>query len=296
MGYLDEISRIRKKDMLHFISRKAVENEKNIYSLSAFPTEAYGDIIDVANKNKCFIHYPSVSDDIYSKILLNSDLLRIKINTPQLAIFGTSSQQGKFTTQMTLVDELKKKDFNVGTICTEHQGELFCPDFTFPMGYDKNIKMTLEKYPFIIRAVTAEMEKCDYDINIFSSQSGIIPYEIKTFAQVFTLPSIALLFGFNADAFILCVNYNDEDEFIQMSIKALEILGKSKVIMLVFSDHEKKVKSSLGYSRIIYNKLNSQDIQNKISYLENKFSIPTTEVVSKKGKEKLVKNVINYFS
>jgi uncharacterized NAD-dependent epimerase/dehydratase family protein len=294
-GYLDEISRIRKKDILEQYSVKAVENNKNIYSLSEITRGKYEDVWDTADIKNITIKYPCVNHQMLEKIASKKGLLNTAINTPVLSIFGTGPQQGKFTAQLMLFNELRKEGYNVGNISTEHQSELFGIDFTFPMGYHNNVKISLEYYSTIIRGVIADMEYNKYDIVLFAGQSGIIPYELDTFSNSYTLPSIAVLFAVRADAFILCINYNDEDKFIMDNIQSLEALGKAKTILLVFSDHAKEVKTSLGNSRIIYRKLSVEEISQKITYLENKFSIPATEVISESGKNKLLTTIINYF-
>jgi uncharacterized NAD-dependent epimerase/dehydratase family protein len=295
-GYLDEISRIRKKDILGRYSRIAIENNKNVYSLSNMLGEKYNDIYKTAAIKNLIIKYPYVDHQLYEKIVARNDLLNIEMKTPILSIFGTSPQQGKFTTQLTLISQLKKSGYNVGTLSTEHQSELFGIDFTFPMGYESNVKIPLDDYSTVIRGVLAGMEFNDYDIILLAGQSGIIPYELDTFSKTYTLPSIAVLFACRADAFILCINYYDEDKFIMDNIRCLEALGKAKTILLVFSDHAKEVKTILGNSRITYRKLTDKEINQKITYLEDKFSIPATEVISESGKNNLLTTVLKYFS
>ncbi len=296
LGYLDEITRIRKKNLLREIVCKSIEMGKNVYSLAQIPVESYKKIFELSLKKKLIIRYPSINSDIIKTIGLIKNNLNIPHKTPKVGIFGTSPNQGKFTTQLTLLDELKKNGYKVGTICTEHQAELFGVDFTFPMGYGNSVNLPIDSYPAVFRGVLSCMDIQRFDIIILSGQSGIIPYEIETYSPTYTLSSIAMLFGANPDAYILCINYHDNNSFISDSIHGLEILGKGKTILLVFSDHSNETKSTFGRSNFSYRKLTTSEINKRIEELEDKTSIPTTEVISEKGKKKLFDTVVNYFS
>ncbi|MFA3782337.1 S8 family serine peptidase [Melioribacteraceae bacterium 4301-Me] len=294
-GYLDEVSRIRKKDVLKEVALKSLNMGKNIYSLSQIHKEPYKELYELSVKKNLVLWYPSIDPDLLKNIGLLKGIFNKPHSTPKIGIFGTSSNQGKFTTQLTLYEEMTKAGYKVATISTEHQSELFGVNFTFPMGYGNSVNLPIDSYSAVLRGVLFLLDAQKYDIIILAGQSGIIPYEIETYSPTYTLTSIAMLFSTNPDAYILCVNYYDSDPFISDCISALEILGKAKTILLVFSDHTNETKFS-GYKGFSYRKLTESEICRKIEHLESKFSIPATEVISEKGKKKLLNTVINYFS
>ncbi|MDH7603800.1 MAG: S8 family serine peptidase [Melioribacter sp.] len=295
LGYLDEVSRIKKKDVLKEVALKVLNMGKNIYSLSQIYKEPYKELYELALKKNLVIRYSSIDPDLIRNISLLKYAFNKHHSTPKIGIFGTSSNQGKFTTQLTLYDEMTKAGYKVATISTEHQSELFGVNFTFPMGYGNSVNLPIDAYSAIFRGVLFLLDTQKYDIIILAGQSGIIPYEIETYSPTYTLTSIAMLFSTNPDAYILCINYNDSDSFVSDCIHALEILGKAKTILLVFSDHTNETKFS-GHKSFSFRKLTPSEIYSKIEHLESKFSIPATEVISDNGKKKLLDTVINYFS
>lgn len=129
-------------------------------------------------------------------------------DTPILGVFGTSSQQGKFTLQLALRYELQKRGFKVGQIGTEHQSGCFGIDFTFPSGYgmEKSITIPLDYHIPILRRVLSEMDKVGYDVIIVGAQSGILnpnPYYYGNIVSEFfftaTIPDRTILIKNNFD-------------------------------------------------------------------------------------------------
>ena len=98
------------------------------------------------------------------------------VNVPILGIFGTSSQQGKFTAQLALGRQLKKMGYRISQVGTEHQAELFGMDCTFPMGYDSPLDMPIQLYvPFLQAQMSKICHEKHPDLIVAGAQSGTIP-------------------------------------------------------------------------------------------------------------------------
>jgi uncharacterized NAD-dependent epimerase/dehydratase family protein len=297
LGYLDEISRIKKRDVLKEILELAIEHKKNVYSLTPVTKENYPEQFSKFKDKKLHISSPVISYSDFENITKTFDW-RIPSKKPVIGVFGTSPQQGKFTSQLALRQELQKLGYKVGQLGTEHQSALFGFDFTFPNGYDgqHNIRIPMDLHITLLHSVLAGIENMDNHITIVGGQSGIIPYSFAEKSQGYTLSSLILILGTQPDAYILVVNSVDEMEFIQENINVLKGLGRGETILLVFSDKKKEILNTFGRSSIVNQQLNRDEIQELTKKLEDRFGIPATEVISDGGRKRMAVTVENYFS
>ncbi len=297
LGYLDEISRIKRRDIKKEMLELALEHGKNVYSLSPIVKEHYSDLLYQFDSQNLHVSSPMITFDDFKSITRAFDW-RTPSRVPIVGVFGTSPQQGKFTAQLALRKELQKLGYTVGQLGTEHQSALFGFDFTFPNGYDgqNNIRIPMDMHITFLHSVMAGIENNNPHIIIVGGQSGLIPYSYAERSQVYTISSLLLLMGTIPDAYVLVVNSIDEHDFIQENINVLKGLGKGETILLVFSDKRKKVVNNYGRSSIINQPLSSQEIAEIASRLENRFGIPATEIVSEQGRQKMATTVENYFA
>ncbi|MBD3289251.1 S8 family serine peptidase [candidate division KSB1 bacterium] len=293
LGYVDQLSRITQKDVLKETIETALSNGKNVFSFNFVDKKRYPELYEMASQKKLKIIFPNLTRRHFNQVL---DLRNQEVDKPVMGVFGTSSQQGKFTVQLALRRELIKLGLNVGQIGTEHHSELLGFDMAFPIGYSPTVTLPLNLYIPFLSLKMAELSICkNADIIIVGGQSGIIPYDINDDIPAY-LPAMAFLFGTQPDAYILTVNSIDPDEYIRDSIHALEALGKGKTILLTMSDKEKNIQASFGTSRVISRQLSESEIADKLNYLEQTFKIPATEVISEQGQQKMVSTIIDYFS
>ena len=297
LGYLDEISRIKRRDMIKEMLELALAHKKNVYSLSPIVQDQYSDILKQFKSQGLHIGSPLVTFEDFKTITQSFDW-RTPSRVPIVGVFGTSPQQGKFTAQLALRQEFQKLGYNVGQLGTEHQSSLFGFDFTFPNGYDgqNNIQIPMDMHITLLHSVMAGIENNDPHIIVVGGQSGLIPYSYAERSQVYTMSSLLLLMGTIPDAYILVVNSIDEYDFIQENINVLKGLGKGETILLVFSDKKKEVVNSFGRSSVVQQPLSAQEIEQTIFKLEEQFGIPATEIVSDAGRQKMVTTVENYFA
>ena len=144
LGYVDELSRIKKRDVLAEILQLALQHGKNVYSLTPVVDEVYPGVEREFAQRGLHLGSPVVSATLFERLSQSFDW-RESSRKPIVGVFGTSAQQGKFTAQLALRRELQKIGYKVGQLGTEHQAALFGFDFTFPNGYDglRNIQLTV---------------------------------------------------------------------------------------------------------------------------------------------------------
>ena len=285
LGYLDEISRIKKRDVLQESLELALKHNKNVYSLSPIANNQYESISKAFEEKHLHCTAPTIDFATYEALTKTYDW-RNRSQKPVVGIFGTGPQQGKFTAQLALRKQLQKIGYKVGQLGTEHQSALFDFDFTFPNGYDRqrSIQIPMDLHIPLLNSVMVGMEQLDPDIIIVGGQSGVIPRSFYDKSQSYTLSSLILLFGTVPDAYVLLVNSIDEPEFIQENIRVLESLGKGKVILLVFSDKKKIVNDTVN--TVVNQPLSQAEICQTTSRIESTHGLPATEIISPEGRKK----------
>jgi peptide maturation system protein (TIGR04066 family) len=294
LSHVDELERLKDKSVLTDILKMAVEMGKNVYHLDPAPeTDEYIRIKEQALDKGLIVATRNIKE-------IDEEYLRaaskIKVKVPVVGVFGTSAQQGKFTTQLALRRSFLKEGYSVAQIGTEPHSELFGFDLGFPIGHNSSINWPERFYISYLHYKMAEIAaKMDPEIFIVGAQSNIIPYDINEIETV-NLRSIAFLLGTKPDAYILTVNSIDDEAHIRSSINGLESLGQGKTICLTMSDKEKEVKTVYGRTTIIYRQLTADELKEKMMKIEMKFGLPVVDVVTEEGQQKLFDTVIKYFT
>ena len=294
LGYLDEISRIKKRDVLQESLKLALKHNKNVYSLSPIANKQYERLCKAFEEKHLHYAAPTIDFTTYEALTKTYDW-RSRSQKPVVGVFGTGPQQGKFTAQLALKKQLQKIGYKVGQLGTEHQSALFDFDFTFPNGYEghQSIQIPMDLHIPLLNSAMVGIEQSNPDIIVVGGQSGIIPHNFYEKSQSYTLPSLILLLGTVPDAYILLVNSIDEPEFIQENIRVLESLGKGKVILLVFSDKKKIVNNTVN--TVVSQPLFREEICQTILTLESTHGLPATEIISAEGQKKMADVVIDFF-
>ena len=295
LGYVDELARIAKRDVLRESIEIAVEEGLNIFSLLPVPPTHYSDLYSKAKKRKLTIAFPHIPLAAVKDLLQNPPN-RDPVGVPVLGVFGTSAQQGKFTVQLALRRILLKRGFQVVQIGTEHHCELFGMDFSFPIGYASPLELPTQTYiPFLDVKMGEICRNRKPDIVLVGAQSGTIPYDIREHAT-HTLSSIAFLLGTKPDACVLVVNSIDPYDYIKDTIEGIRTIGKAPTILLAMSDKEKHIRTAYGRTWVTPRQLSASEVSEKLGELEETFGLPAVEIVSEAGQQRMVDVVIQHFS
>ncbi len=187
-------------------------------------------------------------------------------NTPLLGVFGTSSKQGKFTLQLQLRKEFHKLGYKIGQLGTEPESLLFGFDAVFPMGYGSAVEIQGHDSIKYLNQVIHEMEiEEDKDLIIAGCQSGTVPYAFYSM-KTMTLRQTEFLYGTCPDAVVLCINWYDENEYIERNIKFIEGSVGTKVLALVAFPKSLRNKKA--------GELTEEDKKIHIEELDKIFGIP----------------------
>ncbi len=295
LGYVDQLARIRKRDLLREYVQLALDAGCNVFSFQALDPTVYGDLYELAGKKGLHLAYPYVSREEFAQAIQNFNALP-PVDVPVLSVMGTSSQQGKFTLQLALRRKLIQKGYKVGQVGTEHHSRLFGMDAAFPMGYASPLKLPFQHYiPYLDYKIREICQRTQSDIILTGSQSGTIPYHVQEHST-HCLSSLAFLLGVKPDACILVVNSIDAEEYIRDTIDGIRAVCKASTILLAMGDREKHIRTAYGRSMITPKKMAQSKIDQHLKKLEDTFCVPAIEILSETGQQRLVEIVIQYFS
>ncbi len=295
LGYVDQLSRIRKRDLLREYVQLALDAGCHVFSFQALDPNLYGDLYELADKKGLRLVYPHIYSEEIAYAIQHFNALP-PVDVPVLSVMGTSSQQGKFTLQLALRRRLIQKGYKVGQIGTEHHSRLFGMDAAFPMGYASPLKLPFQHYiPYLDYKMREICQRTQPDIILTGSQSGTIPYHVQEHST-HCLSSLAFLLGVKPDACILVVNSIDAEEYIRDTIDGIRAVCKAPAILLAMGDHEKHIRTAYGRSMITPKKMAQSQIDCHLKKLEDNFYVPAIEILSETGQQRLVETVIQYFS
>lgn len=269
-GHVGKISFATGNDYLHEIIKRCKKNNKKLYSF------------DQCMENyRCF-HY---GKNYYfpQNVVTELPVLRcgkmVLNSIPTLAVLGTSSRQGKFTIQLHLMKELRKKGFMVGGIGTEPSALLYGFTYMLSYGYQNYCKLNSDEIILMLNEMTRRLQMENVDIIISGAQSGIIPQNMLNLSM-YTSKQIGYLLGLNPDSYILCVNRNDDISYIEKTIQFVDSITEAALVAIVVCDVESKR----------FRKRNDNYIKLCKKYGKRVLSLEESNL-----SEKLVSMVINYY-
>ncbi len=225
IGHLNKIMELTSIDYKTICIDYCLNNNKNLISFDDLPEEVVKKFKE--KKLNCFYcNVKTIDYDINEK-------LRI-ISTPNVAVCGTSSQQGKFSLQLELRKKFLLEGYLVGQWCSEPQGYLFDFDEIFPLGYGSNIHFSEKQIIHYINNQLYLIEKKEKDIIISGTQSLTL---CENLYNTIFYPSLqnSILSALQPDCVILVVNSYDDIEYIKRTIMYIESVCNTKVICLVIS-------------------------------------------------------------
>ncbi len=295
LGYVDQLARIRKRDLLREYVQIALDEGRNVFCFQELDPDIYGDLYELANQKGLRLAYPHIQPAEVAQAIHGFQSLS-PVDVPVLAVMGTSSQQGKFTLQMALRRQLIQAGYRVGQLGTEHHARLLGMDVAFPMGYASTLKMPLQSYvPYLDYKMREICQHKRPDIILTGSQSGTIPYDVMEHST-HTMSSLAFLLGVKPDACILVVNSIDAEAYIRDTIDGIRAVCKAPTLLLAMGDREKHIRMAYGRSMITPQKMERSALENHIKKLEDTFQVPAVEILSEDGQMRAVETVIQYFS
>ena len=237
IGHVKERSVLEGIDYLTIILDQCLKQEKNVIILDHF--SKYDQYSILFTSKKLFLIGPE-------KYKSRVPVLRFgklwDIKTPVIGIFGTSSQQGKFTLQLELRKKLINRGYTVGQLGSEPTSILYGFDECFHFGYDHNIDLDNSEVILLLNQMMKNIDNKKYDIILTGSQSGTVPFDFGNLLY-YTLQQNVFLNGTLPDLVVICVNPYDNIDYIKRTIRFIESSVDTYVIGMVLFPFTVKIGS-----------------------------------------------------
>ena len=223
LGHLEELSIALRKNLLEYFIEKAIKYQKKVVFFDILD-ENTEQILKAENIPFCSTSVNEIED--YS---INFGKL-YNLSIPVIAIMGTRPKQGKFTLQMQLSKCFHEKGYNIGLLGSEPISMLLGADATVICGYGSSVKNNYDLV-YDVNSKLFAIEEKGKEAVIIASQSQTIPAGFGNLAM-YPLYQESILLGSLPDCVILCINYNDNIEYIDRTIKYIESFVNTKVIAI----------------------------------------------------------------
>ena len=240
-----------------------------------------------------------LSDKLYFPIVTPNSIPYIpfeqlfKISKPVLGVFGTSSQQGKFTLQVRLREKFIKDGYKLGQIGTEPSALLYGMDYVYPMGYRSSVYVKEHDAVKHLNYITNALCEKGCDIIMVGSQSGSLSYDY-TSLKILAIPTLNLLMGTVPDAIVLCVNPYDELEYVERTIAFLESFIHTKIVALVMFPMD--LRENWNGTFQSKEPLREEKYVELKRLLENKFNRPVFKLGDEADETALYEKIIDFFT
>lgn len=213
LGHTRELRNMLGNDIRREIIANCVKYGKNIFSF-----EDLQDILSEYNSLPIKVYCPMAAQE---HVPQNRFGKLYKVGIPIVCVVGTTSKQGKFTTQLYLRRMFCNDGYKVGQLATEPSGDLFGCDAVYPMGYDSTAYLDGMDEITIINSLLHNIEEKQVDIIIAGSQSQTIPYDYGNLKYM-PIHQNNFLYAVNPDGYILVCNYFDDDDYIMRTVAYLK--------------------------------------------------------------------------
>jgi hypothetical protein len=224
LGCVYELFKLLGNDLLlRRLLEKALKHEKNIYSF-----EEIRHLVDV-KKYEEKIFFPEVSQE---NVPHNRGGRLFRTAIPIVGVYGTRSQQGKFTMQLLLRREFQKIGCRVGQIGTEPSALLFGMDHVFPMGYNSSIHVDEKAKILYANELLRLTCKNNPDIVLVGSQMGTISSSFGNLRH-YCDQTYAFLQAIKPDYAIVMLSITDSDRYIHRTINFLDSFTETKILSFV---------------------------------------------------------------
>lgn len=279
LGHCDELTKFLEKEYINKLIDHCIENKKNLF---AFDDKYITESTKLKfKKNGLSVTFPFADE---KDILYKLNKLYI-CNCPTISVVGTSSQQGKLSVQMYLRKIFNSFGYTVGQIGTEPNSLLLGFDCVVPIGFNSTLKFSnTSNVISYINECLHEIEAKGVDLILAGGQSNVLPIYIDNLSNI-SFGAYEYLLGVNADVSILCVNIDDDINYIKRCINFIEGINGGKVIALVvFPLRSRKTWSSVYDNSDLYS---NTEIKEFCAYLKSELS----KTVVKNDEESLIKVV-----
>lgn len=239
------------------------------------------------------VYAPVINDETYEELMCFRYLP--KINTPVVAVIGTSNRQGKFTTQLRLKQILGGSGYKVSHVSTEPQGELLGAEFVFHYGHKSGtVQVSRDKWMPLLRSTFKGVQEFNNpDIILTGTQGGIVPRR-SDYSNPTT--SLDYLFGVQPDVVICAINPQDSIELITANVRVSEIYCNAKTVLFTMTPWLRNYRSVQGRYIAQNRRLDSDEMKAKMGYFETTLGTPVMDIMDERNEPVILRLIQESFS
>lgn len=269
IGHLEMISKLIPKDIILELLHECKAHNKKVITYSNYIFKKY------VKKNESLHDLKMLYTEITKSYVPQGRFGKLwYISKPIIEVLSTRTKTGKFSAQIMLRKKMISKGYKVGFLSTEPQGILFNADKVFPYGYNSSVKLETNDYVSVINEMLHEIDQTQPDIILTGGQSGILSYDLYNTSRIL-IPQLAFHYGINPDCVLLCINCDDEMEYIERTIKFVESCSETRVVALIMFPIVKEMRGVGCF--VDKNIINTESYIQKIEEIKKKFNLPVFE-------------------
>ncbi|MDR1464867.1 MAG: DUF1611 domain-containing protein [Oscillospiraceae bacterium] len=211
---------------IHWLKKllnEALQRGKCIYAF-----EEIGELIEI-DKYPGKVYYPAV---LQENVPPYRGFRLFRTAIPIVGVYGTSSQQGKFTVQMLLRKEFQRMGYSVGQIGTEPSALLFGMDYIFPMGYHSSIHIGENDQMIYANDLLRRLCERNPDIVFVGSQMGTVPSDFGNLIY-YCNKSYPFQGGVKPDYGIVMLSLSDDNNYIRRTVDFLRAFTETETLVFV---------------------------------------------------------------
>lgn len=284
LGHLEVLEKATNLKITENVIKNCLMYRKNLYAFDDI--SSYKDILNEFKKNGISYYYYPVKQ----KINKTSTVRRLyNFSTPVLGVVGTSPRQGKLTLQVNLKSSLENVGYKCGFFSTEQSGFLYGADCIFPNGYGSGNSNESINTIILINKMMHSIDIKGYDIILVGFQSQIIPYSLGNIG-FYPLAQHDQILATCPDGFILTVNYDDAEDYIERAINYLNSIVYGEVIAIYLFGYKIDRLSFIQHKEPV--NIEKDLLSAKARSLVEKFGIP---VFFDNQYSELIETIENFF-
>lgn len=284
LGHLEVLEKATNLKITENVIKNCLMYRKNLYAFDDI--SSYKDILNEFKKNGISYYYYPVKQ----KINKTSTVRRLyNFSTPVLGVVGTSPRQGKLTLQVNLKSSLENVGYKCGFFSTEQSGFLYGADCIFPNGYGSGNSNESINTIILINKMMHSIDIKGYDIILVGFQSQIIPYSLGNIG-FYPLAQHDQILATCPDGFILTVNYDDAEDYIERAINYLNSIVYGEVIAIYLFGYKIDRLSFIQHKEPV--NIEKDLLSAKARSLAEKFGIP---VFFDNQYSELIETIENFF-
>jgi len=272
--------------------QEAILRDKNffVFDINA-KTLVEKKVAEAGRHNK--IYLPGVGDDTFQDFIHFKHLPEAQF--PVVAVIGTSSRQGKFTTQLRIREVLESHGYRVGHVSTEPHGELLGASFAFPIGYNGTVGLPPEERVLFLKYLMKGMQAfVKPHLVVTGIQGGVVP-RTRNYTGDFTA-ALTFLYGTQPDALICAINPEDSLQEIGEHVQTAQLYTRAKVIFYCLIPFRKSFTSGTNSFVTNLETLTQVEYEEKRVYFARELGAEVINVMDKRYDRFIFERIINSFS